>query len=160
MASQADGRKSKPPKKAKNISRSLKRKRDVDDHETLQKAIEALVRNYSSPASARLTTPGSKSRSEGLLRCGRFSFTERRTADGPFCPIRGGGRAPGIGRFGRLHTQVSPCGRTPRPMGLRPSSSTAVRFIPHEWSPGWIGLPHEKRNCHQFHGERTSYRHS
>ncbi|KAG4443196.1 ATP-dependent RNA helicase dbp4 [Cadophora sp. M221] len=63
MASQADGRKSKPPKKAKNISRSLKRKRDVDDHETLQKAIEALdpkaeVKDFSDLPLSQLTASG------------------------------------------------------------------------------------------------------
>ncbi|KAH6723228.1 P-loop containing nucleoside triphosphate hydrolase protein, partial [Leptodontidium sp. 2 PMI_412] len=63
MASQADGRKSKPPKKAKNISRSLKRKRDVDDHETLQKAIEALnpkaeVKDFSDLPLSQLSASG------------------------------------------------------------------------------------------------------
>ncbi|KAG4424646.1 ATP-dependent RNA helicase dbp4 [Cadophora malorum] len=63
MASQADGRKSKPAKRAKNVSRSLKRKRDVDDHETLQKAIEELdpkaeVKDFSDLPLSQLTASG------------------------------------------------------------------------------------------------------
>ncbi|KAK0119795.1 ATP-dependent RNA helicase dbp4 [Cadophora gregata] len=63
MASQPDGRKSKPPKRAKNISRSLKRKRDVDDHDTLQKAIEELdpkaeVKDFSDLPLSQLTASG------------------------------------------------------------------------------------------------------
>ncbi|KAH7354986.1 P-loop containing nucleoside triphosphate hydrolase protein [Rhexocercosporidium sp. MPI-PUGE-AT-0058] len=63
MASQTDGRKSKPPKKPKNVSRSLKRKRDIDDHETLQKAIEALdpkaeVKAFSDLPLSQLTASG------------------------------------------------------------------------------------------------------
>ncbi|PVH82051.1 DEAD-domain-containing protein [Cadophora sp. DSE1049] len=63
MASQADGRKSKPTKRAKNISRSLKRKRDVDDHEALQKAIEELdtkaeVKDFSDLPLSQLTASG------------------------------------------------------------------------------------------------------
>ncbi|KAL2070565.1 hypothetical protein VTL71DRAFT_13591 [Oculimacula yallundae] len=59
----AEGRKSKPPKKAKTLSRSLKRKRDVDDHETLQKAIEALdpkaeVKDFSDLPLSQLTASG------------------------------------------------------------------------------------------------------
>ncbi|KAK6583807.1 hypothetical protein PZA11_003537 [Diplocarpon coronariae] len=42
MAAPAEGRRSKPAKRSKNVSRSLKRKRDDDDHEALQKAIEEL----------------------------------------------------------------------------------------------------------------------
>ncbi|KAF8855379.1 DEAD-domain-containing protein [Acephala macrosclerotiorum] len=42
MASSAVGRKSKSSGRSKNDLRSLKRKRDVDEHDTLQKAVEGL----------------------------------------------------------------------------------------------------------------------
>ncbi|CZT45486.1 probable ATP-dependent RNA helicase dbp4 [Rhynchosporium secalis] len=59
----ANGQKSKPPKKPKNISRTLKRKRDVDDHETLRKAIEELdpkadVKDFSELPLSQLTASG------------------------------------------------------------------------------------------------------
>ncbi|XMA17807.1 hypothetical protein WAI453_010598 [Rhynchosporium graminicola] len=59
----ANGQKSKPPKKPKNISRTLKRKRDVDDHETLSKAIEELdpkadVKDFSELPLSQLTASG------------------------------------------------------------------------------------------------------
>jgi len=44
MAPQVVGRKSKLSGRGKNDARSLKRKRDVDDLEKLQKAVEELVR--------------------------------------------------------------------------------------------------------------------
>jgi ATP-dependent RNA helicase DDX10/DBP4 len=43
MAPPAEGRKSKPKGRPKNDTRSLKRKRDIEDHEKLQKAVEELV---------------------------------------------------------------------------------------------------------------------
>jgi len=43
MAPPTEGRKSKPKGRPKNDTRSLKRKRDVDDLENLQKAVEELV---------------------------------------------------------------------------------------------------------------------
>src|SRR3989304_8056 len=64
------------------------------------------------------------------------------------------------GRFGRLHTRTSPCGRSPRLMGLRPRSSTASSHDSIQSGLRWIGFMYEKRNRYQFHGERTPYRHS
>ena len=47
MASVAVGRKSKPSAKRMDDARSLKKKRDVDDVENLQKSVSELVRNTS-----------------------------------------------------------------------------------------------------------------
>jgi ATP-dependent RNA helicase DDX10/DBP4 len=43
MATPVNGRKSKPQGRGKSDVRSLKRKRDNDEHETLSKAVENLV---------------------------------------------------------------------------------------------------------------------
>lgn len=43
MAPPAVGRKSKNTNKGKNDARTLKRKRDVEDHEKLQKSVDELV---------------------------------------------------------------------------------------------------------------------
>jgi hypothetical protein len=43
MAPTTTGRKRRPSARGKNDVRSLKRKRDVEDHEKLQKAVEELV---------------------------------------------------------------------------------------------------------------------
>ncbi|KAJ5042204.1 uncharacterized protein L3040_004758 [Drepanopeziza brunnea f. sp. 'multigermtubi'] len=63
MASQADRRNPKPPKKAKHVSRTLKRKRDVDEHQTLGKAIEELdpkaeVKEFSNLPLSKPTSSG------------------------------------------------------------------------------------------------------
>lgn len=56
MASSVAGRKSKPSGTAKKDVRSLKRKRDVDEHETLQKGVEGLVSKVHNLADQKLTT--------------------------------------------------------------------------------------------------------
>jgi ATP-dependent RNA helicase DDX10/DBP4 len=47
MAPPTNGGKFKPFKKNKEDARSLKRKRDVDEHEKLEKAVAELVKHHS-----------------------------------------------------------------------------------------------------------------
>lgn len=57
MAPPTNGRKFKNTNKVKNDAKSLKRKRDIEDHEKLQKAIDELV----SAASILVISPHSLS---------------------------------------------------------------------------------------------------
>ncbi len=68
MASAASGRKSRPPGRGKNESRSLKRKRDVDDHEKLQKQIAELVRPKYPRQRKYLHSLGPKRRNKRILQ--------------------------------------------------------------------------------------------
>ena len=67
MAPPAEGRKSNHKGQSKNDSRSLKRKRDVDDYAALQKAVSELV-SCPQPARAQPNLSGPQSGNKRLLR--------------------------------------------------------------------------------------------
>lgn len=69
MAPPASGRKAKNVSKGKNDAKTLKRKRDVEDHEKLQKSVDELVSAAMQflPYRHLLTLSGCESRDQKLL---------------------------------------------------------------------------------------------